>query len=116
MTLPNAEDVVVPEAKITHYLLAETHPTGRGKAQFFVSLGFRAESWRTLAAALRQHAQDCELAAVETTSFGRRYVVEGPIKSPDGRNPNLRSVWFVEGEGEPPRLVTAYACRREAQR
>ena len=116
MKLPWANGVVVPEEKITQYLLAETHPTGRGKSRFFMSFGFRALEWRALAAALRQHSQDCKVVATEVTPFGHRYVVEGPITSPDGRNPNIRSVWFVEEEGGSPRLVTAYACRREAQR
>ena len=115
MRLPNADGVVVPEEKITKYLLAETHPTGRGKARFFMSFGFRAADWRGLATALLHHAQHRPVVAVETTQFGCRYVVEGPITSPDGRNPNIRSVWFVEKEGGSPRLVTAYACRMEAR-
>jgi hypothetical protein len=35
MRLPNAEKAVIERRKLTEYLLSETHPTGRFKAQFF---------------------------------------------------------------------------------
>jgi hypothetical protein len=37
-----------------------------------------------------------------------RYTVEGNIRSPDRRNPFIRSVWFIEEDETIPRLVTAY--------
>ena len=37
MKLPNREEAIVPEAKITLYLLNTQHPKGRGKAKFFVT-------------------------------------------------------------------------------
>ena len=41
MRLPNAEKAVIERRKLTEYLLSETHPTGRFKAQFFKKLGFK---------------------------------------------------------------------------
>ncbi|MEN6301090.1 MAG: DUF6883 domain-containing protein [Armatimonadia bacterium] len=115
MRVPRSQDAVVPEEKVTDYLLNELHPAGRGKARFFQSFGFAVADWADLAKALAHHVSDCEAVMVEITPYGRRYVVEGPLVTPDDRNPNLRSVWFVEKDGEPPRLVTAYPCRMEAQ-
>lgn len=108
MRLPNAEDAVVPEPKITRYLLSLAHPGGRGKALFFLRFGFSEDTWESLADALVQHALDNEVSSVESRSFGTRYVVEGAMPTPDGRAPRIRSVWFVEGDERAPRFVTAY--------
>lgn len=108
MKLPHLAGAVVPEKKITAYLLSETHRDGRHKAVFFLRFGFAADSWETLAEALREHAADHEVAQIEDSPFGTRYVVEGIMKAPDGRTPAIRSVWFIETGEDTPRLVTAY--------
>ncbi len=115
MRLPKAGRAVVPEAKITHYLLSFSHRAGRGKAGFFTRFGFSLDAWETLAKALRQHAATHEVTNAEDTAFGTRYTIEGDLVSPDGRNPLVRTVWFV-GEGEDaPRFVTAYPCSRRTE-
>lgn len=48
------------------------------------------------------------------TPLGARYVIEGPMEAPNGRKPNVRSVWFQEGN-LPPRLVTAYPLQEKPQ-
>jgi hypothetical protein len=106
--LPNVELAAVPEAKLTGYLLSTTHRDGRHKAAFFLSFGFSAAGWRALAAALLTHAGEHEVARVESSPFGTRYVVEGTIKTPSGRTPNIRPVWFVENNQDTARFVTAY--------
>jgi hypothetical protein len=63
---------------------------------------------------LRQHAGDHEVAKVESSPFGTRYVVDGALAAPDGRAPVIRSVWFLETGQETPRFVTAYPLEREA--
>ena len=108
MKLPNVEAAVVPEEKIIGYLLSTTHRDGRHKAAFFLGFGFAAGAWQTLATALLKHASEYEVAKVELTPFGTRYVVEGTIETPGGRTPRIRSVWFVAGNQDAPRFVTAY--------
>ena len=112
MLLPNVENAVLRQEKITEYLLSQTHPVGRHKAEFFTRHGFSLETWECLADALLSHANTHEVAKVEVTRFGERYVVEGAIESPDGRNPEVRSVWFVESHEECPSFVTAYPLKR----
>ncbi len=108
MKLPNYEHAVVPKAKITEYLLSSTHREGRSKAKLFTRFGFSASAWEVLAAALLRHAADHEVAKVEASPFGSRYVVEGILYAPDGRTPAIRSVWFIETGEHIPRLATAY--------
>lgn len=110
--LPHADRAVVPEHKVTGYLLSEAHPDGRGKARFFSGYGFSALEWQSLAAALRRHAEDHPVAEIVETAFGVRYVVDASLQAPDGRKPEVRTVWFIEREGASPRLVTAYPVKR----
>jgi len=108
MRLPDSDEAQIPRAKIADYLLSLTHPEGRGKALFFYAFGFVAEAWEVLADALREHARANDIAKVETTPYGTRYVVEGAMNAPDGRTPNVRAVWFVDSGETVPRFVTAY--------
>ncbi len=112
MKLPNYEQAIVPQAKITEYLLSLSHEDGRSKARFFLSFGFSLERWQTLAGALLAHAANYEVAKIEPSPFGLRYVIEGIISAPDGRTPHIRVVWFIETEKDRPRFVTAYPSPR----
>jgi uncharacterized protein DUF6883 len=108
MKLPHADQAIVPEPKLTGYLLSPTHRVGRAKAAFFQRFGFTAANWVVLAESLRQHARENEIATREVTPFGVRYTVEGPLRAPDGRAPLVRVVWFVENTQTIPHLATAY--------
>lgn len=110
MKLPNLHVAVVPQEKICGYLLSSTHPAGRIKAAFFSQFGFAVSSWETLAAALTRHATDHGVVTTKESVFGVRYIVEGTMETPDGRNPTVRVVWFIARDQTVPRLVTAYPC------
>lgn len=111
MKLPNYQQAIVPERKITVYLLSSTHPDGSGKEKFFTAFGFSLQEWEKLAMALTSHVADNDVTKIEDSPFGTRYVVEGTLVSPDGRNPLLRSVWFI-GTGEDiAKFVTAYPLK-----
>ena len=112
MTLPNAERAIVPWSKVVAYLLSPTHPRGRHKARFFARFGFAQDRYDVFAAALREHAMRSDVVEVTDTPLGTRYTVEGPIVSPDGRNPNVRVVWFTERGEAVPTLVTAYPLQK----
>jgi hypothetical protein len=53
MQLPNADHVIIDEAKIRDYLLAPEHSVGRFKAAFFAALGYQRPDWSRLASDLR---------------------------------------------------------------
>jgi hypothetical protein len=108
MKLPYLENAIVPASKITDYLLSAAHRDGRHKAAFFTRFGFAADDWETLAAALLRHAAEHEVAKIEASPFGARYVIEGELRAPDGRAPRVRVVWFMATGETTPYLVTAY--------
>ena len=112
MKLPRLEQAVVPQTKIVEYLLSPTHPDGSSKERFFIQFGFSVSSWQALASALLEHAANHEIAKMERSPFGTRYVIEGIMYAPDGRMPVIRSVWFIEATEQTPRFVTAYPLER----
>src|SRR5215471_19926297 len=102
--LPHADLATVDESKVTHYLLATDHPAGRGKAAFFDRFGFSKTDAGILCEALLGHARSAPVSAVEETDFGRKYVLDGPLIAPDGRQPRVRAIWFIEAGETAPRF------------
>lgn len=113
MKLPNRDQAIVPEAKITSYLLDVEHESGRGKALFFVRFGFSVAKWEVLAQALIQHADEHDIVKQEATRFGTRYVIEGILQTPSRRTPQVRTVWFIPKDKQEPRLTTAYPLKEQ---
>jgi len=111
MKLPQFEQAIIPQRKLTEYLLSFSHRDGRSKAVFFAGFGFTVEAWVILADALRRHAAEHDVVATEQTPFGASYTVEGTLLAPDGRTPLVRVVWFIETGENVPRLVTAYPLK-----
>jgi hypothetical protein len=106
MKLPNVEYAFVPHEKITGYLLSEER--SGGKTDFFIRFGFSTTQWRQLELALLTHAATHEAKQVIRNQHGTKYVIEGALQTPDGRNPHVRTVWIIEHQQERARLVTAY--------
>ena len=98
MKLPNAEQVVIDEGKLREYLLSKTHPVGRFKAGFFAGLGFGPEDWQLLRDRLRELALLEGTEAGEATEFGRKYLISGTLRGPEGASAEVLSVWFIPAE------------------
>jgi len=111
MKLPNPDRLRVDSEKVVAYLLSPSHPHGRGKASFFVRFGFRVEDWELLAEALCTHGASRQVAKTVESAYGTRYAVEGPLESPDGRHPLVRTVWLVKKDQVAARLITAYPIK-----
>ena len=112
MYVPNVLHAEVAKSKVVDYLLDTTHPEGRDKANFFRRFGFSRDRWQEFAAALKQHASAQEVTSSVETGFGVCYRIDGPIESPDGRNPKISVVWQIDWGEVNPRLVTAYPFER----
>ena len=98
----------IPDSKLSGYLLSNTHPAGRPKAEFLIAAGFSAARPDDLANALREHATKRPVDTVTVTRFGTKYVIEGPVQTPNCGQVSLRSVWFLEKGQTRVRFVTAY--------
>ncbi len=106
--LPHAEKAYVPQGKIEDYLLSPTHTVGRAKAAFFATVGFSPSDPAALERGLLSIARHGEVTQQVSTEYGTKYVVDGWLHTPSGRQVAVRTVWIVEWGHSAPRLVTAY--------
>jgi len=93
----------------------EDHLLGALEAKsslFFARFGFRIEEWEVLAQALRRHGAHYEVVNTVDSAYGTRYAVDGPLETPDGRNPLVQTVWIIEKGSAGPRLITAHPLER----
>lgn len=102
---------LVSEAKVCDYLLNADHPLGKAKAAFFSHFGFEADQYVALLKAVLAHPDDNAVVEVRASAYGLSSIVECRLKTPDGRDPCIRSVWFLENGSTIQRLVTAYPAK-----
>jgi hypothetical protein len=109
-TVPGHDQAIVDPSKITGYLLSGAHPVGWAKARFFKRFGFRESAPEELIQALLDHIRDNAVADSDPSAYGTKYRVDGPLTSPDGRNPHVSTIWIILNGETIPRLVTAFPC------
>jgi hypothetical protein len=106
--LPNAHAATVAEAKVWNYLLDRTHPEKCGKAPFFKSFGFDQSRWTEMRDVLLDHPIVNQVAEVQPTPYGTKYVVHCTLGTPDVRNPCVTTIWVIDASSSVPKFVTAY--------
>lgn len=104
--LPFVDALVIDERKLSDYLLNDRHPQGAAKARFLRRFGFSFRLLNDLRTALLRHAHNHEVFASHQTSFGTIFEIDGALRSPDGRDPLVRTVWMLEIDAAGPRLIT----------
>jgi hypothetical protein len=108
MKLPNCDQAYIPTRKLDDYLLAETHPSGRLKAKFFKGLGFSKSNRNELERQLLHIAQTSPVVSVITSPYGKKFIVDGELRTPEGTGEVVRTVWIFGAGEHSPRFVTAY--------
>ena len=108
MYLPNASESFVSIDKVTNYLLNRNHPEGGSKASFFESLGFSYANISVFIEALKDIPRREHVSNTIQNQFGTKYIIDGILKSPNSRNPQITTVWIIEHQSKIPKLVTAY--------
>ncbi|MHB8067486.1 MAG: DUF6883 domain-containing protein [Desulfobaccales bacterium] len=108
MKLPHRENAYVPKAKLSDYLLSETHPVGRLKSRFFRSIGFDDANIGLLEGQFLSLAHSTEIKEIVESPFGRKFIIEGYLQPPLGQPVLVRTVWLLEPQDMRPRFVTAY--------
>lgn len=106
--LPSAADAFVDPTTVRDYLLSPNHPVGRFKAAVFSALGYTQDEWAILHEDLLRHGRTGQARLVQTSTFGRKYLVSGTLTGPNGRTGHFVSVWLVKSEVAATKFITAY--------
>lgn len=84
---------------------------GQAKARFFMAFGFKEEEWEVIADALLEHGRAYPVVNRKVSRFGEKFEIKGALRCPDGRNPEVWTVWQLDKDGLAPRLITAYPAQ-----
>lgn len=106
--VPNIKSAYIPSRKITEYLLRRSSGETKGKGGLFLRFGFSLSAWQMLHDALMQHLADHDVERETQSPAGRRFRVNGRLRTPDGRHPWIVVVWMIDSGDTDPRLITAY--------
>ena len=107
--LPNAERAIIKLEKLKNYILSSEHTVGRLKAAFFRTFGYLPSNSEAFERDLRKLIQSQEAVECETSKFGMKYKVKGPLNSPSGKTIQVFTVWVILKGEKFPRFVTAYS-------
>ncbi len=107
MKLANVDRAVIQKEKIQDYLLSQSHPIGRFKAQFFRSLGYSSDTWELIEAEIRGLLGN-EAQEGGETEYGNKYEIRGEISGRTGRKEEIVTAWIVLKGEDFPRFITAY--------
>ena len=108
MTVPNADRAIIAAAKLTEYLLNVSHKRGGPKARLLLSVGYRPDDPQSLESDLRTQHLSLDVTRTSVNAYGVVYEIEGPIKTPGGRNVRFCSIWQVDTGTDVPRFITMY--------
>jgi len=111
MKMPHAEQAIVDDSKIGDYLLNDHHEDGKSKSKFFKQFGFDANEPDIFKSELLIHACVREVSDIIETPHGKKFALTCEIKTPDTRNPCIKSIWITRRHSKLPSLVTAYPAK-----
>jgi len=108
MFLPNADKAIIPEKKITGYLLSASHPTGKSKAGFFIKAGFSLNDYFVVQEQLKNIPLKNQVSSFEESEYGIKYTVDGELQNKNNKTYNIRTIWIIEKNENYPKFVTAF--------
>ena len=104
-------DALVPEAKLTRYLLV---PRPRNdKSKFLARAGFSLDNPEALEAALRQLIESSEAIEDRKDEYGTYYQVIGPLLGANGIRLNLITVWLQRETDGQFQFVTLFPNKEQ---
>ena len=108
MPIKNAQNAVVPPAKLLGYCLNPNHEPGRHKARMFrAALGIDATNWLVLRDALLEAVQSQEPEDVSRNDYGLLFRVDFEMATHAG-TARVRSSWIVRDHEGFPSLTSCY--------
>ena len=109
MKLPYRNNVIIPDKKLTDYLLSVIHPEGQSKARLLRSWGFNKSNNHELKGAFRKIVRTRKVVSSRPSDdrSGINYVIDGKIIIPIGGVRKIRTIWYIKHGSRKPRFITA---------
>jgi len=98
-----SSDAVIPEAKLTKYLLVRKPKDD--KSGFLAQSGYTLDNWQQLERDLRSILTN-EATLDKETTFGNIYKIQGVLVGPNGVSLRVATYWIVDSLSNETRFVT----------
>lgn len=100
LKLPNAENVIAPDRKFTHYLFAGDFQEGLAKGRAFKSrLGYDESNWKELKREIILRAPLYPACYLNNNGYGNRYEQKIILYGKNGRPANVVVGWLCKPDG-----------------
>lgn len=100
LKLPNAENVIIPDAKFTKYLFGGAHEGGLAKGRAFSSrLGYDSDNWKELRREIHERASKYPVRFLDNNGYGDRYEQKIIIYGKKGKPANVVIGWMHREDG-----------------
>lgn len=100
LKLPNAENVIILEAKFTKYLFGGAHEGGLAKGRAFSSrLGYSSNNWQELRREIYERASKYPVRFLDNNGYGDRYEQKVIIYGKKGKPANVVIGWMDREDG-----------------
>jgi hypothetical protein len=111
--LPNYAVAIIPDAKLTSYVLDPSSERGAHKARLFSSImGFTQENAADLKSAILQAIPNSPALFGVTNEHGQRFQVDVMVTGPKGSGV-VRTGWIIRKPGGIPSLTTAVPIKEK---
>lgn len=100
LKLPNAENVIVPDKKFSHYLFGGDHQKGLAKGAAFTSrLGYDINNWSELQNEITERAVKYPAVYKDNNGYGDRYEQKIVLYGNKGTPANVVVGWLLKPDG-----------------
>lgn len=108
MNNKNLKNIIISKDKLVGYLLSDTHPTGKSKANFFQKHGYTKRNVDKLREQLLILINENEISKTINSEFGQKHIIDGKIHSQLKETIRVRTIWIDDPKKNEIRLVTCY--------
>ena len=105
--LPNADNVVIPEAKFTKYALDPERQPDKAKA-FKLALGYDLSNYKRLIQDIKRHIKSTPAVAKLKDEHGQRYEVVMKLIGPNGKQAKVLTGWIVDAKNGETRMTIVH--------
>lgn len=94
----------INDEKFTKYLINSERPKGK----YFRSNGFNETNIKIFKERLLKIVHNEEVQNMMNSDYGRKYTIEGDLRTPNGKIVKVLTVWIIEKNHKKPSFVTTY--------
>lgn len=103
------EDAVIPDDKITRYLLV--HKARNDKSKFLAQAGFTQENPEALKAAIQSHIKSVKAIEDRSNEYGTFYQAVGELVGVNNVNLSVVTIWLQGQIDKKFQFVTLKPCK-----